>query len=74
LDRALSYGGPAGPVCSDIRSALYQQEKKPQVISFIGGLGGSDITPTGFEEIITRGIEISRTGSDQEFEFFGVRE
>jgi pyruvate ferredoxin oxidoreductase alpha subunit len=74
LDRALSYGGPAGPVCSDIRSALYQQEKKPQVISFIGGLGGRDITPTGFEEIITRGIEISRTGSDQEFEFFGVRE
>jgi len=74
LDRALSFGGPGGPVCSEIRSALYQQEKKPQVISFIGGLGGRDITPTGFEEIITRGIEISQTGSDQEFEFIGVRE
>jgi pyruvate ferredoxin oxidoreductase alpha subunit len=74
LDRALSYGGPGGPVCSDIRSALYQQEKKPQVISFIGGLGGRDITPAGFEEIISRGIEISRTGSDHEFEYFGVRE
>jgi len=74
LDRALSFGGPAGPVCSEIRSALYQQDEKPQVISFIGGLGGRDITPAGFEEIITRGIEISRTGSDQEFELFGVRE
>jgi len=74
LDRALSFGGPGGPVCSEIRSALYQQDRKPQVISFIGGLGGRDITPVGFEEIITRGIEISRTGSDQEFELFGVRE
>ena len=74
LDRALSLGGPGGPVCSEIRSALYQQDKKPQVISFIGGLGGRDITPAGFEEIITRGIEISQTGSDQEFELFGVKE
>ena len=74
LDRALSFGGPGGPVCSEIRSALYQEDKKPKVISFIGGLGGRDITPAGFEEIITRGIEISQTGSEQEFELFGVRE
>jgi pyruvate ferredoxin oxidoreductase alpha subunit len=74
LDRALSFGGPGGPVCSEIRSALYQQDRKPKVISFIGGLGGRDITVAGFEEIITRGIQISQTGSDQEFELFGVKE
>jgi len=74
LDRALSFGGPAGPVCSEIRSALYNEDKKPKVISFVGGLGGRDITSAGFEEIITRGIEISQTGSEQEFEMFGVRE
>ncbi|MFC1864584.1 transketolase C-terminal domain-containing protein [Chloroflexota bacterium] len=74
LDRALSFGGPAGPVCSEVRSALYNEDKKPKVISFIGGLGGRDITVAGFEEIVNRGIEISRTGSEQEFEMFGVRE
>ncbi len=74
LDRALSFGGPGGPVCSEIRSALYNEEKKPKVISFVGGLGGRDITPTGFEEIVNKGIEISQTGSKQEFEMFGVRE
>jgi len=74
LDRALSFGGPGGPVCSEIRSALYNEDKKPKVISFIGGLGGRDITSVGFEEIINRGIEISQTGSEQEFEMFGVRE
>ena len=74
LDRALSFGGPAGPVCSEIRAALYNEDKKPKVISFVGGLGGRDITPDGFEQIINRGIEISQTGSKQEFEIYGVRE
>ena len=74
LDRALSFGGPGGPVCSEIRSALYSEEKKPKVISFIGGLGGRDITVAGFEEIVNKGIEISQKGSEKEFEIFGVRE
>jgi len=74
LDRALSFGGPVGPVCSEIRSALYNEGKKPQVISFVGGLGGRDISVNGFEEIVNRGIAISQTGSEQEFEMFGVRE
>ena len=74
LDRALSFGGPGGPVCSEIRSALYSEEKKPKAIGFVGGLGGRDITPAGFEEIVNRGIEISQTGNEQEFEMFGVRE
>ncbi len=74
LDRALSFGGPAGAVCSEIRSALYNEEKKPKVISFIGGLGGRDISVSGFENIVNRGVEISQVGSTQEFEMFGVRE
>jgi len=74
LDRALSFGGPGGPVCSEVRSALYHEDKKPKVIGFVGGLGGRAITIDGFKEIINRGIEISQTGSEQEFEMFGVRE
>jgi len=74
LDRALSFGGPGGPVCSEVRSALYGEDKKPKVIGFVGGLGGRDITPAGFEEIINRGIEISQKGSENEFEIFGVRD
>ncbi len=74
LDRALSFGGPGGPVCSEIRSALYNEGRKPRVVSFVGGLGGRDITQAGFETIINKGIEISQTGSEQEFEMFGVRE
>ncbi|TRZ49543.1 MAG: pyruvate ferredoxin oxidoreductase [Dehalococcoidia bacterium] len=73
LDRAISFGA-MGPVCSEIKSALYNEAKKPKVVSFVGGLGGRDISPSGFERMINRGIEISQTGSEQEFEMFGVRE
>ncbi|TET26035.1 MAG: pyruvate ferredoxin oxidoreductase [Dehalococcoidia bacterium] len=73
LDRALSFGG-LGPVLSEIRAALYQMEKRPKVVGFVGGLGGRDISVAGFEEIVKRGIEIAHQGSPQEFETFGIRE
>ncbi|MBL7126602.1 MAG: pyruvate ferredoxin oxidoreductase [Dehalococcoidales bacterium] len=74
LDRAISFGGPGGPVCSEIKAALYGGEKQPKIVGFVGGLGGRDISPSGFEEMINRGIEIARTGSKREFEIYGVRE
>ena len=74
LDRALSFGGPAGPVASEIKAALYNEAKRTKVVSFVGGLGGRDISVAGFEYIVSRGIEIAKTGSEQEFEIFGVRE
>lgn len=74
LDRAISFGGPGGPVGSEVKSALYNEKKRPRVVSIIGGLGGRDITIAGFEAIINRGVEIAEKGSQQEFEMFGVRE
>jgi len=74
LDRAISFGGPGGAVASELKAALYNQDKKPEVVSFVGGLGGRDITEAGFEDIINRGIEITRTGSKNEYEIYGVRE
>jgi pyruvate ferredoxin oxidoreductase alpha subunit len=72
LDRAISFG-MGGPVCAEIKNALYGMPKQPKVSGFVGGLGGRDINVPGFIEIINRGIEAAgRTG--QEFEFFGVRE
>lgn len=74
LDRAISFGGPGGPVASEIKAALYPLEKRPKVVGFIGGLGGRDISTTDFEAIVRRGIEIARKGSSREFEIYGVRE
>jgi pyruvate ferredoxin oxidoreductase alpha subunit len=74
LDRALSFGGLNGPVCSEIKAALYNEAKRPKIVSFVGGLGGRDITVADFEEIVNRGIEIADKGSKNEFEIYGVRE
>jgi pyruvate ferredoxin oxidoreductase alpha subunit len=74
LDRCLSFGGPGGPVASEIRSALYGQPDAPRVVSFVGGLGGRDIMVEDFEKIVERGMEITEKGSSNEFEIYGVRE
>ncbi|GAH85388.1 unnamed protein product, partial [marine sediment metagenome] len=61
LDRALSFGGP-GPVCSEIQAALYHLKERPEVIGFIGGLGGRDISVNGFKDMIHRGIDKAEQG------------
>ena len=74
LDRAISFGGPGGPVCSEVKSALYNETKKPKVASIVSGLGGRDITVSQFEDIINRGIELAQNGVQRESEIMGVRE
>ena len=72
LDRSVS-PGMGGPVCSEIKSALYGQPKQPKIASFVGGLGGRDINVEGFIDIVNKGIETAGK-SESEFEFYGVRE
>ena len=74
LDRSISYGGPGGPVASEVKSAFYSQAKKPKIVSFVGGLGGRDITVSGFKDLVHKGLEIAATGSRNEYEIYGVRE
>jgi pyruvate ferredoxin oxidoreductase alpha subunit len=74
LDRALSYGGPGGPVYSEIRSALYNEPVRPRILGFIGGLGGRDLTVADFEAMVNRTESMKPQGAEQEFEMYGVRE
>jgi pyruvate ferredoxin oxidoreductase alpha subunit len=74
LDRAISFGGPGGPVASEIKAAFYNQAGNPKIVSFVAGLGGRDITVEDFKDIVRKGIEIARRGSRNEYEIYGVRE
>ncbi len=73
FDRCISSGGPGGPVSSEVRAALYDEKEKPRVVSFIGGLGGRDMSLSDFEYVIERGNEIAEKGSEELFETVGVR-
>jgi len=73
FDRCISFGGPGGAVCSEIRSALYGESEKPRVVSFIGGLGGRDMSVEDFEYVVDRGREIAAVGSEELFATVGIR-
>ncbi|MBU3915581.1 pyruvate ferredoxin oxidoreductase [bacterium] len=75
IDRAVSFGGPGGPVASEIRSALYGRNNMPQISSYICGLAGRDVIPEDYISIYHRVKE------DQQKElrlnnsiYYGVRE
>jgi pyruvate ferredoxin oxidoreductase alpha subunit len=73
LDRAISFGGIGGPVCSEIKAALYQQAKRPKIFSFIAGLGGRDVPPEQFEEMVEQAMKMKRKKKVEEFTTIGIR-
>ncbi|MHC1578251.1 MAG: pyruvate ferredoxin oxidoreductase [Dehalococcoidia bacterium] len=73
FDRCISFGGQGGPVCSEIKSALYDMARKPKVVSFVGGLGGRDMSAEDFEYVFDRGKEVAERRSKEIFQTVGVR-
>lgn len=75
LDRACSSGAPAGALCSDVKTALYDSAHKPKVSNVIYGLGGRDITMTDIKKIFEDTLLTAETGVVKEpVAFVGVRE
>ena len=72
FDRCISFG-MGGPVFSEVRSALYDEEPRPKVVGIIGGLGGRDMSEEDFEYVIDRGREIAEKGSEKMLETVGIR-
>jgi pyruvate ferredoxin oxidoreductase alpha subunit len=74
IDRAVSIGGPGGPVASEVKSALYGVDGHPVVYNFVAGISGRDVTPTDFIKMIDKAeIEIVE-GNKEGYEIYGVRE
>lgn len=45
MDRSDSFGAQGGPLFTEIRSAMFEAESRPQIYNFIYGLGGRDLFP-----------------------------
>jgi len=69
-DRACSFGGPGGPVCSEIRSALYEESVRPAIVNYLIGLGGRDVQVEDFMEMVRRA---AKGKLSEPYEFYGVR-
>jgi pyruvate ferredoxin oxidoreductase alpha subunit len=72
-DRALSLGGPGGPVLSEVRSALYPLAERPAAVGYIIGLGGRDVNPSAFKDIVAQAQTEVSQGLKEEFHLYGVR-
>jgi len=72
IDRAISVGA-CGPVASEVKAALYGNDKRPSVYNFVAGISGRDVTPSDFVKMVDKAeIEIEE-GNKEGFEIYGVR-
>jgi pyruvate ferredoxin oxidoreductase alpha subunit len=61
IDQNISMG-KGGVLCAELASALYGQKDAPVLTSFIGGLGGRDISPEEFYEMAAVTRQAAQTG------------
>ena len=73
-DRAISFGGPGGPVFSEIKSAMYAATQRPLIYNYIYGLGGRDVTVGDFIGMFEKVLADTEHKAVDTYEFLGVRE
>ena len=66
LDRSSSPGAFGAPLFGEIRSALYDYEKRPKIVNYVYGLGGRDIKVEHFKEVGAKLAKIAETGKIEE--------
>ncbi len=75
LDRALSYGGPGGPVAGEIRAALYGEDNMPKITNFLAGFAGRDVPVKDYVDMYEKSQQLAQGRVRQEdYTIYGVRE
>jgi pyruvate ferredoxin oxidoreductase alpha subunit len=73
VDRHMVMGVPNGPVCLEVKSALYDEPKAPKVFNFVLGLGGRDVRRSDFKTVVDRSKALAKVGQ-KSLEIVGVYE
>ena len=74
VDRCYSFGFYNSPMASEIRSFLYDMDKKPEVFNFLAGIGGRDVPPDHFKRMFDVAEEDSKAGTIKNLYNLEVRE
>jgi pyruvate ferredoxin oxidoreductase alpha subunit len=74
VDRAISFGGPGGPIASEVKSFLFGKDKKPAVVEFIAGLGGRNLPFSDIEGMYAKAKKVVEGGKVPPFEIVGLRQ
>ena len=70
LDRSDSFGSQGGPIYHEVRSAFYNEDKKPNMTNYVYGLGGREINVSDIKRIYK---ELSVKKDLGTYQYFGVR-
>lgn len=73
IDRAVSFGY-GGPLAGEAKTALYSLAQRPRMVDFIVGLGGRDVQPEDFVDITAKAHAKIKSGQEDRYEIYGVRE
>jgi pyruvate ferredoxin oxidoreductase alpha subunit len=75
LDRSSSPGAFGAPLFTEIRSALYEYERRPKIANYVYGLGGRDIKVEHFKEVARKLERIAATGKvDETLGYLNLRD
>ena len=75
MDRSASFGAIGGPIFLEVRSALFAEQKKPLVTSYIYGLGGRDTGINQIKQVYNDLAKVAQSGKvSQLVNYLGVRE
>jgi pyruvate ferredoxin oxidoreductase alpha subunit len=77
IDRDYSFGSPfnSGVVANEVRAAMYNAERRPPLLSFIGGLGGREVTLEDVNKAADMCYVAARSGkAEPKTHWLGVRD
>ena len=66
--------GHEGPLCLEVKAALYDKSLSKPIIDYIYGLGGREIRTQDIEDIYKEISDPSKLKSIAEVKYLGVRE
>ncbi len=69
LDRSTSFGN-FSPVFTEVRSALYDLDKKPKLYNYIYGLGGRNIGLDDIEKVFN---DLEKNKFSNDINYIGLR-
>lgn len=74
MDRSDSMNGQEGPVCLEVKTALFDKGLNKPVLNYVYGLGGREIGLTDIENVFTDLSDVSKGKTKDKVTYLGVRE
>lgn len=75
MDRTESYNGQCGPLGAEVKSALFNTRLTPEVINYVYGLGGRDVTVESLTSVFEDLIKIDETkDAGEKYRYLSLRD